>query len=315
MCVCVCRHSYIISTYRTKRGPEQQHEERELQKHDWQQTSYRGARSIETCLRACETSAAQLVVFVARSHGLRHCALCALATAKRRQKFNWKANFNNHVVCDSALALLLLFLVVFVFSYSCCCCMCGALSIVPRALVLLFVAKRWRRSRLQAALSFHIHLCCFSCFSFGCTVVHCFCCCCCCWTECQQMMKNVPLERPHVLMYWHGQSMGGGEKGWRCRGQDSNSYRCVCECECGRERWVCVSTMTASRYEHAIHFHQTEFSLSIRSLRFFLVLVSSFALNSCNWHFAGSRSRFELVFLPPSPLLSHTHHLKWSITL
>lgn len=54
--------------------------------------------------------------------------------------------------------------------------------------------------RLQAALSFHIHFCCFSCFCFGCTVVQC-CCCCCCWTECQQMMKNVPLERPHVLMY------------------------------------------------------------------------------------------------------------------
>lgn len=101
-------------------------------------------------------------------------------------------------LCLFLFLLLFLFLVMLVVFVVVACVWC---TFNCSSSTCTFVRSEALTSqRLQAALSFHIHFCCFSCCFFGCTVVHC-CCCCCCWTECQQMMKNVPLERPHVLMY------------------------------------------------------------------------------------------------------------------
>lgn len=163
VCVCVCTHSYIISTYRTKRGTtttkrEQERERGELQKHDWQQqTGYSGARSIETCLATSD------VQFTTRLHCLHHCAHRGRRQSAGKSLIEKPTLITTWCVILHSLLLLLLLMFMFMFEllllhcccccYSCsccsccCCCLCGALSIVPRALVLLFVAKRWRRQR------------------------------------------------------------------------------------------------------------------------------------------------------------------------
>lgn len=194
---------------------------------------------------------------------------------KRRQKFNWKANFNNHVVCVAALTHCCCCACSCWCScccccscYSCSCCLCGALSIVPRALVLLFVAKRWRRQRQrqrqQQGYRIHIH---FSCFCF--------------WLhtgslllllllllECQQMMKNVPLERP---LHTRFDVLTVAERQWgRQRGEGTTlqwplglEFLSLCVWVCERwaacQRWQLLGMsmryiFPTAEFPHSIHF-------------------------------------------------------------
>lgn len=134
--------------------------------------------------------------------------------------------------------------------------------------------------------------------------------CCCCCSKCQQLMKNVPLERPAWLDEFFSSfffdvltlavARGGGA--WALQEPLGLNFTCVCV-----DVWVCVcvwclfvwkvsrvSTLTVSGYDHAIHFPCWKFSLfsvffcapptTCYMFKIWCVSVFFFALNSCNWH-------------------------------
>lgn len=153
---------------------------------------------------------------------------------------------------------------------------CGALSIVPRALVLLFVAKRWRRSDCRQRYRFIFIFVVFLVFVSV--------------EQWYTVVAGPSVSRWWKMCHWRGRTfwcidMGrvwerergeGGRRG-DAAGARTRILIVVCVCEWA---WKVrgVSTMTASWYEHAIHFHQTEFSLSLRSLRSFSLFCFSHSL-------------------------------------